>query len=221
MLRTMVAALAGAAALACAGQASALTVIMSGAVTSGSGTDGVIHVGDTMSFVATIPDQDVLTVNTTGLMAFGTYYNGLRGTPGASLTVIVGGYTWTAVDDILDGVEEVCVPSPPFQPRGPCEGGPAVFLLGNRVVRLSATDLSPVRGPTPDLIFADDGSFTIANENYYHNTAAPQHFTGQLDLADAIVSPGTPEPQTWGLLLAGFFGLGAALRSRRIAWGGA
>lgn len=216
MLKIIGAALAGAAVLVCAGQAGAVTVTMSGVITGGSGSDGIIHVGDSLSFRASIPDQDVLTVNTSGLRGFGTYYNGFSGTSGASLTVTLDGYTWKSGDDLEDGLGDgVCSVSNPYQ----CEGGLAVLLSGSHVVGLAGVDLSPVSGPRPDLVFASDGSFQVVNYNYYTNTAVPQHYTGHLDLADAIVTTGVPEPQTWGLMLAGFFGLGAALRTRRVAWG--
>ena len=214
MLRFATAALAGAAVLACAGQASALTVTMSGVVTGGSGSDGIIHVGDPLSFTASIPDQDVLSLPS-GLTGFGTYYNGRWGTPGAALTITLDGYTWTAVDDLYDGEDAtVCPASGRYQD---CQGGLGVILSGDQVVRLTYSDLSPVRGPRPDLLTSPDGSFVIHNYNYYGNTAVPQYFTGQFDLADAVVRAGVPEPQTWAIMLVGLFGLGAVLRSRRPA----
>lgn len=212
MLKVMGAALAGAAVLVCAGQAGAVTVTMSGVITGGSGSDGIIHVGDTLSFRAGIPDEDVLTVNASGLTGFGTYYNGFRGTPGAFLTVTLDGYTWTAGDDLEDGLfDAVCSASNRYQ----CEGGLGILLSGSHVVGLTGVDLSPESGPVPDLEISPDGAFVIANENYYRNTAVPQHYTGRFDLADAIVATGAPEPQTWGLMLVGFFSLGGLLRLRQ------
>lgn len=206
MRKGIVTALVGVLVVTGAGEAEAVTVTMTGAVTSGSGSDGVIHPGDTLSFTATTPDQNLLTVNASGLRGFGTYFDG------ASLLITLDGYAWKAGADLYDGEDMgVCAVAHPWQ----CEGGLGVFLSGDQVVTLYGTDLSPASGPTPDLIISSDGSFLITNRNLYENTAAPQRFAGQFDLADAIVTYGVPEPSTWAMMLAGFFGMGAALRRRR------
>jgi hypothetical protein len=41
--------------------------------------------------------------------------------------------------------------------------------------------------------------------------------TEQLDFRVDVVASGAPEPATWAMMLAGFFGLGAAMRLRKFA----
>jgi hypothetical protein len=80
---------------------------------------------------------------------------------------------------------------------------------GTSIIGISLDSLSAVF-PTANLAFgAHDVSINLASATPFATTG-----TVILDLTTAATG-GVPEPATWSLMLIGFGGLGAALRSRR------
>ena len=182
----------------CAGQAAAVTFSMTGTVTSGSGSDGIIHVGDVITLTAQAPN-DLIAPAAGGGSFVGTYPGGL--------SISLDGYTWRAVDDELDQWDH------PYCVNSKCASGPLIFFAGDKITGVTAGDpLLKVASSVPALRLSGDG-FSIFDSTDYGNTSAPQHFLGSWDLASSIVA--VPEPASWAMMIVGFFGLGATLRRLR------
>src|SRR4051812_39712833 len=92
MLMRILTGAACAGAMLCAGQAAAATFSMTGTVDSGSGSDGVIHVGDVIPLTAYAPN-DLIAPAAGGGSFVGTY---------KGLSITLDGYTWRGVDDEAD-----------------------------------------------------------------------------------------------------------------------
>jgi len=197
MFKRILAGAVCAGAMVCAGQAAAVTFSMTGTITSGSGSDGIIHVGDVITLTAHAPDD--LIAATAGGSFVGTYPGGL--------SITLDGYNWRAVDDELDQWDH------PYCVNFKCSSGPLIFFSGDKITGVTAGDpLLKTFSSVPALLLSGDG-FSIFDSTDYGNTSAPQHFLGSWDLASSIVS--VPEPASWAMMLLGFFGLGAILRRRR------
>lgn len=198
MLTRILAGAVCAGAMLCAGQAAAVTFSMTGAITSGSGSDGIIHVGDVITLTAYAPN-DLIAPAAGGGSFVGTYPGGL--------SISLDGYTWHAVDDELDQWDH------PYCVNSKCSSGPLIFFSGDKITGVTAGDpLLKSASPVPALLLSG-GSFSIFDSSDYGNTSAPQRFAGEWNLASSIVS--VPEPASWAMMLLGFFGLGAVLRTRR------
>ncbi|HEY8005202.1 MAG TPA: PEPxxWA-CTERM sorting domain-containing protein [Phenylobacterium sp.] len=156
----------------------------------------------------------------TGFEVFGAD-NGLAkfgsGQPASSLT----SYTATAgADEILtfnwtSSTNDLSGPS--FDPTG--------YLLNGTQHQLSSNSLDPFAPPV-------SGSLTLsltAGDSYgfYVFSGDSQEGRGRLRIETALFAgeadppAAAPEPATWALMLSGFFGLGLALRRRRVMAAGA
>lgn len=200
MFGKVIGSLACAAVLGCSSQANAVTFHMTGTVTDGSGTDGLINVGDTVTLDVTVANQFIVQPVGPGDSYVGTYPGGL--------SIHLNGYAWSARDEELDGEDR------PYCVGVYCSSAPFVYFHGNQITGVFADDpLLPTFSPVP--AFGLEGAtFSIFNTDLYGNTSTPQGFRGVWDLADAVVT-GVPEPSTWAMLLLGLLGVGAMLRRRR------
>jgi hypothetical protein len=111
----------------------------------------------------------------------------------------VGPLVYSSRADILDG-----------------ELGPLIAFSGGKITRFTTESDGYTFAPRPlvttGLWYQDPNTIQVGWSIYsgYRTDGA----IGAWDFADSFVRA-VPEPATWGLMLAGFFGLGAALRSRR------
>jgi hypothetical protein len=110
------------------------------------------------------------------------------------------GFFWGASDDqwtltAYDASNNVVATALP-NITGPSNAGDFIGLTGAGMVRATLT------GPSSDYIFVDDVTFgTVLSD------------TGITDSGGG----GIPEPVTWAMMILGFAGVGATLRSRRAA----
>lgn len=210
MRKGLLAALAGAVAMMCADQALAATVYnftLTGTVTSGYGTDGLVNVGDTVTMTAHIAADYIFNTSTPGVQVTGAWANFKP----LNWSLSAGGYTWNPSDDEYDGEDQfLCV-------GGICLAGPQIQFSGDKIVSVSSPPMFPATGTRPEIDMYPSG-FSIHDTNLYSNHSSPQSFWGTWDFADSsVIVTGVPEPTTWAMMLIGFFGLGAALRTRRVA----
>jgi hypothetical protein len=171
--------------------------VLHGVLVSGSDSTGDLQVGAPVTMTARFDDSLITGFNPSTLTGVADVF-GLPLTGKNFYQLTVGSLVYKSTDDILDG-----------------DFGPLITFSGGKITGFAtASDSYPGRPPLP---YFASGTFGQApNAILIHSsvyTAYEANFSGVWDLADSFVR-GVPEPATWGLMLTGFFGLGATLRLR-------
>jgi hypothetical protein len=87
---------------------------------------------------------------------------------------------------------------------------------GQVLNRANATFTGAGGASSDTIVPSPSGQFSLTEKFHlvrFGNTSTTSNFNGTIDISTAAV----PEPATWGLMIAGFGGIGMVLRSRRRA----
>jgi len=197
--------------------------------------DANLAVGDHLTFSARFNSGSVQQWGNLGYDQAGLY--GLP-TSGAAYWRVTapGGLLWTSLDDEFDGS------NPFFTSDTVSLADPAVIFSGSSVLGLSGymipVPLTTRPSPPPILVMGSQTAMGYSNvidgvtysffppaqlgdifqidpgEGFYGNIYNSPGFLGVWDFADARISA-IPEPAIWTMMLVGFGGLGAVMRSSR------
>lgn len=211
MFKAAMAAMAGAAALACAGAASATTLLSDFTVDGATGGLGVSSpygqvfvddAGGTLAFTVTLFDGLVFrNAQDSNHHSFGFNLNGLS----------------ASIGSITDnGVGDFSVQAGPFNqsPFGSFDYGLECDTCAKGYNAASPTVLNFVVTKT------GGGALTVADltknaDGYYFAADVANTFGATGNIGAPGLTTGVPEPAVWAMMLVGFGGLGAMLRYRR------